>query len=59
MERGFIKDTGGLGTVQRPTWIAGEPVWSPLTGIIIDVQETREVAACRCVVCGYLELYAI
>lgn len=58
MERGFLKDTGGLGAVQRPTWIAGEPVWSNWTGVIIDVQVTLEVATYRCTVCGYLESYA-
>jgi hypothetical protein len=39
-------------------WISGEPETSALGDIKAGNREQRQVESCRCVKCGYVELYA-
>lgn len=59
MEEGFILDKGAYGSQNPSDWVEGEPrpsFWHG--GVKVTDKRRYEVRSCRCVGCGYLELYA-
>ena len=59
MEPGFLIDRQDTLRYRLPTWVAGFPEPSVLTGIATRGRTQRVVQAWRCTGCGLLELYAL
>lgn len=59
LQSGFLLDRGDLEVRHPAVWVAGPPKKSLWMGTKIEGREKFEIAAKRCVKCGYLELYAL
>ncbi len=59
MEKGFLLEKGDGAVLSSETWVAGEPQKSMLTGVSLKNKTIFDVITFRCIVCGYLDSYAL
>lgn len=59
MEEGFLLEMGDVGILSPETWVAGKPDKSLISGLKLKRKRLYDVVTYRCIVCGYLDSYAL
>ena len=59
MEEGFLLEKGDGALLSPGTWVAGKPEKSLVSGVSLKGKVLYDVVTFRCIVCGYLDSYAL